>query len=225
MSAEPLAAPASPATPHSVSAAARLPDELWLAILSHFDYFELKKASRVNKQLFKLVQDPSFDTVLFRRKPREGEYKLNNKITLHPMIECADVTHTGEGALIEVGRHEYNALDFAAADEFATMPACTTIQFDVGAEEYGYVSCPTGITVRKFLEEVKAFWAVDSLPDLVEACLSGSISHEDYARQNGRILCHAMLLDDKAWSKWLAPFWIGDGAIGLRVHFTEIHLG
>lgn len=53
---------------------------------------------------------------------------------------------------------ELNGFDFAAADEFATAPACTKMKLEMNERKCGSVSNANGITVRQVIKAALKYW-------------------------------------------------------------------
>ncbi|GAA6030204.1 hypothetical protein JCM8097_008986 [Rhodosporidiobolus ruineniae] len=139
----------------------RLPDELWLEILSHLDYFDLHRTRRVCKRMDGWIKQPSLDYALFRSPPSPSPLKKGTTVSLHPLfhrIESFDSKPIFASLAAHKGQH--NLLKFPALlAEYATRPACTkmTLIMELDEEEV-WLKNDAGITVKQFLEELHKHW-------------------------------------------------------------------
>lgn len=104
-------------------ASLQLPNELWLQIFSHLDYFALKKCQRVCKNFHLLVRNQQFDKVLFRvdlasMKDRVVSPKEQK---LHPALR--DLNNARRSGEQNIATHpQSHVLRTGIAAEFATYP-------------------------------------------------------------------------------------------------------
>ncbi|BGO95258.1 hypothetical protein NBRC10512_002598 [Rhodotorula toruloides] len=151
-----------------------LPDEIWLDILGSLRYMDLRRARRINKRFYQLVQDPKFDLALFRKSPvpaseSEIEYKL------HPVLDAYKV---GSGTSWEMARLVHchrglteglddprgatypssNLYEYPVCAEFATSPACVKFSVKHDRTTLADLEDDGGVTVLQVLHAYASFW-------------------------------------------------------------------
>ncbi|GAA6053526.1 hypothetical protein NBRC10513_000236 [Rhodotorula toruloides] len=124
------------------SASMRLPDETWVSIFRLLTYKTLLHVRGVCKRFKGLLENSTFDDVFFRQAPPKRP-ETKQKYKVHPMlndVDCARVTpttaeimHYGQGS----GDETFNGYDYPAAKEFATAPACMSIDIELNESKVG----------------------------------------------------------------------------------------
>ncbi|KWU43854.1 hypothetical protein RHOSPDRAFT_5548, partial [Rhodotorula sp. JG-1b] len=139
----------------------RVPAELWALVSKTLKYIDLKRLARVCKA-FKAIFEVSLACSLrLFLKPPAGQLQAGTGLAIHPMLEmvnyvfCEDVDKAeilcGEG-------EDLNAFDYAAADEFATAPACTKIKLEMNERKCGTITNQNGVTVRQVMKRAIKYW-------------------------------------------------------------------
>ncbi|KAG9602551.1 hypothetical protein KCU77_g1979, partial [Aureobasidium melanogenum] len=72
----------------------KLPNEVFLDILQHLDYYEIKKCMRVNKAFNAIIKHTAFDRVLFRSATVIGKDGIikDSTFATHPVLRHAPYT-------------------------------------------------------------------------------------------------------------------------------------
>lgn len=112
-------------------AAPTLPNELYLEILSHCDYFTLKACLRVNKTFKSFIALPEFDNQLFRTGQDYGEEFPDNPTPrrycdVHPALHTLTINPNQTTRLQSVNSSRYD-LTADVEIEYATYPCVGTV--------------------------------------------------------------------------------------------------
>jgi hypothetical protein len=107
---------------------------------------------------------------------------------------------------------DYNAFDYTACDEFATQPACTTMNLSVNVGKQVAVSDRNGIKVRRILKALAKFWGQKPPKYVQVRCAS------DYGltKTPDKVTWGMTLGDRCGWAGWLRPQVQKDGSVELE---------
>lgn len=102
---------------------------------------------------------------MFRKKPT-GTLAAGTKLAIHPMLDKVNCVGQKQdiAKILLFGRGdsdkviELNGFDFAAADEFATAPACTKMKLEMNERKCGSVSNVNGVTARQVIKAALKYW-------------------------------------------------------------------
>ncbi|GAA5900479.1 hypothetical protein JCM5296_001558 [Sporobolomyces johnsonii] len=157
----------TPAALGSTPAALRLPDELWLDILTQrgLTYGHLRKAGRICKRLQRLLQSEELDALLFRQGPPSPPLVQGSKLKVHPMLELTECVFTDFSKALMFcpgpdGPDDKHCIDYPRTlNEFATAPASSiiNIQFPVGRAFS--ISGKNGVKLKQVLVHIGKFWS------------------------------------------------------------------
>lgn len=139
-------------------ASPQLPNELWLHIFSHLDYFALKKCQRVCQNFHLLIRNKEFDKVLFRvdlasmkdRVVSPGEH------TLHPALTYLNDARRS-GVISIVPHPQSHALRTSVAAQFATYPPTSQVDCYVAIDQclhLGESIAANGVRVGDILDSI-----------------------------------------------------------------------
>ncbi|GAA6019218.1 hypothetical protein JCM10207_005041 [Rhodosporidiobolus poonsookiae] len=196
------------------SLALRLPVELWLEILSHFDYVQLHKARRICKKVNELVRHSSLDARLFRRKP--VKLKPNARLRLD---RIEGIIWEPRRALIHCYIEDddnqelhWNAFDYPATLDFATSPACALAHVcPHGANVL--IKNSDGVTVLAFITELSVYWT-----GLSEPLPPGQPRKQGGPPYNP----YVELFDHNGWNGWEEYPWMRDyGTVQMAAHWFD----
>ncbi|GAA5867445.1 hypothetical protein JCM8547_007507 [Rhodosporidiobolus lusitaniae] len=144
-----------------------LPEELRARRPRRHGRLRLKRVRRVSEKMERLVKNKKLDAKLFRQKPLSRKLTEKDKIELHPFsnaVHCTAVGWTRDrqgneklAAPIFCDIENANGFDYAAVDEFATCPACKSVQLNLRIGVV-LVRSGTGVTMRDVLTEMAIFW-------------------------------------------------------------------
>lgn len=149
----------------AMASAMELPRELWLEIVSHLDYFDLKRCMSVSKTFKMFTEIAALDDTLFRSEaviPAGGTINPD-EICLHPAF---DRMNYGCGNSIDqvwfyVDDYKTQLLltDTVAAKEQATNPPVNVLRLQVHSWPTFEVKNKTGVTVVQVLKALCRFFA------------------------------------------------------------------
>ncbi|GAA5990448.1 hypothetical protein JCM10908_007377 [Rhodotorula pacifica] len=148
-----------------------LPDEMWTLVFEKLEYFDLRRVEGACKRFQEIMKAPELATTLFRTPPGKP-LKPGDELVLHPLLDSiADLvglySHNPKVAIVrrwgldgEAGDkvEKLNALDLKAANEYATMPACTKMTVNMAGYNVANLKCMTGVTAHMVIEASLAFW-------------------------------------------------------------------
>ncbi|BGP11119.1 hypothetical protein JCM10049v2_007018 [Rhodotorula toruloides] len=210
---------ASPEAAVKEPASMRLPDETWVSIFRLLGYKTLLHVRRICKRFKDLLENSTFDDVFFRQAP-PAKLEKKQKYKLHPMlndVDCARVTpteaeimHYKEGS----GDETFNGYDYPAAKEFATAPACTSIDIELNESKVGKVSNKRGVTVSQVLVACGKFWE-KPVPDSV----ANRVRRQGGWPKNEKITKLMTMGDHCFFEGWGQPTGLGEGKVRLASHW------
>lgn len=129
--------------------------------------------------------------------------------------EMANITHWSK-QISDFEWVEFNAFDYAAVEEFATAPACTSIEIQLEDARVGRVYDEKGVTVKQVLHACADFWAKPVHP------WTAKKAREAYHwLKNEKTITTLDMLGDRFFEGWEEPKNVGNG----RVHLISRGFG
>ncbi|KAG9685441.1 hypothetical protein KCU95_g14757, partial [Aureobasidium melanogenum] len=178
-----------------------LPPELWLEVMSHLNYFELKRCMRVSKAFKSFTELPACQDTMFRSKKlilEGGAINLDN-IRLHPAFdymafECATkIEHVG------FFNDNYDDIivlkDTCAAKEYATDPPVAFVRLQIHSWPPVQVTNKSGVTVHQAMKALCRFFSRDDHREAMGDHTGWTGWHETRLDGKGHLLLRAMWFD------------------------------
>lgn len=180
-----------------------LPKEIWLEVISHLDYLDLKKCMRVSKEFKSFTELPVCQETMFRSSkkliPEGGAINLDN-IQLHPAFdlmafECATKI---EHVKFYTGK-DYDGIvaltDTCAAEEYATDPPVAFIRLQIHSWPAVQVTNKSGVTVVQVMKSLCRFFSKDDHRESMGDHTGWTGWDETKLDRKGRLLLRAMWFD------------------------------
>ncbi|EGU11411.1 Proteophosphoglycan ppg4 [Rhodotorula toruloides ATCC 204091] len=224
MSLEATEAREVPHTAVTSPAALRLSDELWVRIFSQLGYTTLLHARGICRRLKALLERPTFDAAFFRQPPPDPPQR-RQRYFVHPMLEAVDcgrvtqemakITHWSK-QISDFDWVEFNGFDYATVEEFATTPACVSIEIELADARVGRVYDEQGVTVKQVLHACADFWAKP-----VHPWTAKKVREEYKWLKDKKPITALGMLSDRFFEGWEEPKNVGNG----RVHLISRGFG